>query len=133
MRRLLFVVAMLLFATLAQAQTTSYTLIWTAPGDDGTVGTASRYEMRWRAVAPDTSSQAAINAWWVDATPVVGLPTPAIAGTTQSVSIGGFATGTRYYFIIRTADESSNVSPFSNLASKFTPDGIPPARIVDLR
>jgi len=137
--RLILLAAVLLAAALlpalAAAQTASITLDWTAPGDDGAVGTASVYEMRWRAAAPDTTSQATILAWWNLATPVANLPNPQISGTSQSVVVspaGGFAPGT-YWFVIRAADEVPNYSTFSNVAMKAVVDGVAPSRITDLR
>jgi len=119
----------------AHAQTASITLDWTAPGDDGNVGTATTYEMRWRPIAPDTTSQATILTWWNLATIVTGLPNPQVAGTSQSVIVspsGGFAPGT-YYFIMRAADEVPNVSTFSNTTFKVIVDTVAPARVTDLR
>ena len=127
--------AVLALAGAARAQTPSITLDWNAPGDDGSVGTAATYEMRWRAVAPDTTSQATIQSWWNLATPVTGLPAPQIAGSAQSVTVspaGGFQAGT-YYFVMRAADEVPNWSLFSNVATKVVNDTSPQARVVDLR
>jgi len=117
------------------SQVPSYTLQWTAPGDDGNVGTATSYEMRWSTTQPDTTSSTAMNAWWAAATAVPNMPTPLIAGTQQSVDVmipGGFMSGKTYYFVIRTSDEVPNVSGYSNVAAKFTPDTLPPAPIFDL-
>lgn len=134
----LLVVGLFLFVVPfpVHSQVTSVTLDWTAPGDDGDVGTAASYEMRWSAVAPDTLSSTTMNAWWAAATNVSGLPTPLIAGTTQSITItppSGFLTGTTYYFVARARDEAGNLSAYSNVATKLVPDATPPRRIVDLR
>ena len=116
------------------AQVASITLDWTAPGDDGNVGTASSYEMRWSTSLPDTANAAAMNAWWTAATPVAAMPTPTLAGSSQSKVVPGpFTTGATYYFVMRACDEVPNCSAFSNVASKFLPDSTPPARIIDLR
>src|SRR5574342_523526 len=74
----------------------SITTRWTAPGDDGNVGTATLYDMRWSDSRPDTTSASAMLAWWNAATQVPGMPTPAIAGTPQSTTVspsGGFPEG----------------------------------------
>ena len=117
----------------AQAQTTTanVTLVWTAPGDDGTVGHASRYDLRYSANAiagTDTLS------WWNAAT-IVNLANkiPPAAGQPDSVTVLGIPTGTHYYAIIRTADEVPNWSGFSNVAVIDLTDKMAPARIVDLR
>lgn len=120
----------------AHSQVASIALSWTAPGDDGNVGTASRYDLRWSITRPDTTSTAAKDAWWAAATAVAGVPTPLIAGSAQSVVVspaGGFTTGRTYYFVIRSADEVPNWSAWSNVAVKGIPDTTPPAPIIDLR
>lgn len=88
------------------------TLLWTAPGDDGMVGRATRYELRMRTAGIagiDTAS------WWSAATPVGGLPTPGVPGSTDSVTVRGLDPAVVYYFMVRTADEVPNWSGFSNL------------------
>jgi fibronectin type III domain protein len=124
---------LLLAASPAAGQTaadSTVSLKWTAPGDDGTVGTASRYDLRYRTAAisgVDTLS------WWNAATPATGLPTPSPAGSTDSVKVKGLTPQTTYYFIIRAADEVPNWSGFSNVASKTTTGDItPPAAIANL-
>lgn len=122
-----------LFAAGAAAQTaadSSITLLWTAPGDDGNVGTASQYALRYRTVpisGIDTLS------WWNAATPAVGLPTPHPAGATDSATVRGLQPLTTYYFVIRAADEVPNWSGFSNVAMKTTSgDATAPSAIADL-
>jgi len=107
---------------------TSVTLAWTAPGDDGNDGTASRYELRY-AEFPITVSS------WNSAIVAGGLPSPASAGSTETYTVDVLEPGTQYYFAIRTADEVPNWSGISNVAAVTTsPDSpnIPPAGIVDL-
>jgi len=94
------------------ARADSITLTWTAPGDDGTVGRASSYELRFSAqpiVGTDTLS------WWRDGSVAVVLPPPATAGTRESFTMSGLATGTTYYFMLKAADEIPNWSGFSNV------------------
>jgi hypothetical protein len=125
--------ALSLVAPRAAAQTaadSTVTLLWTAPGDDGNVGTASQYDLRYRATpisGTDTLT------WWNGATQVSGLPTPHPAGSTDSMVVRGLQPLTTYYFIIRAADEVPNWSGFSNVATKTTSgDATPPAAIADL-
>ena len=120
-------------ASFAQtAADSSVTLLWTASGDDGTVGTASYYDIRYRTVGiagTDTSS------WWGAATRVTDLPTPRASGSTDSVRVRGLTPLTTYYFMIRVGDEIPNWSGFSNLAVHATTgsgDATPPGAIVDL-
>ncbi len=105
----------------------SLTLTWTAPGDDGVIGTAASYDIRW-------STSTITDANWGSATPVTGLPVPTVAGTGQSVVVAGLSPATMYYFAMKTADEVPNVSALSNVASGQTliPDTTPPAAVTDL-
>jgi hypothetical protein len=115
---------------LAAAQTVSTTLLWTAPGDDGMVGRASSYALRYRTTAivgTDTLS------WWNAATAVSGLPAPGVSGATDSVVVSGLDATKTYYFVLRTADEVPNWSGYSNVAIKAASvDATPPAAITDL-
>lgn len=86
---------------------TSITLNWTAPGNDGTVGTATYYDIRY-STSPITEAN------WAIATQVSGEPAPAIAGNNQSMEITGLNPNTTYYFAIKTSDEIPNISVISN-------------------
>lgn len=138
---ILLIVAVLLFLPIipgrAQAQVPSITLDWTAPADDdadASSGPATSYQMRWSSTRPDTTSQAAMDSWWATATAVASLPTPAVLGTAQSVTVPGpFPSGRTYYFVMKACDEVPNCSVYSNVAAKVVPDTLPPSRIVDLR
>lgn len=120
----------------AHSQVQSIVLNWTAPGDDGAIGTATSYDLRWSASKPDTTNAAAMAAWWAGATKVAPLPSPATAGSGEAVTVTPstpFLTGTTYYFVIRATDDAGNVGGYSNVASKFSPDITPPRAIIDLR
>jgi len=114
----------------AQSASDSTTLLWTAPGDDGTVGRATSYDIRYRSTAivgADTLS------WWNAATLVANLPSPGVAGATDSVVVRGLDPARTYWFILRTADEIPNWSGFSNVAIKLpSVDVVRPAAITDL-
>jgi phosphodiesterase/alkaline phosphatase D-like protein len=108
--------------------TTSVQLTWTAPGDDGTTGTAGRYDIRY-----STSEITAAN--FASATAVTGAPTPAVAGTSQSVTVSGLAPNTPYYFALKSADEVPNWSGLSNVVPATTveaADVTPPAAVANL-
>ncbi len=92
----------------------SITLTWTAPGDDGNTGTATTYDIRYRTGGAVNDSN------WASATQVSGEPTPAVAGTNQSMVVTGLSTSTTYYFAIKTADEVPNWSAISNSPSGTT-------------
>jgi len=116
------------FASLqvSAATSRSVTLTWTAPGDDGDVGTAAQYDLRY-SLLPITSGN------WQDATPVASIPAPQSAGSAESYTIENLASGTLYYFAIRAADEALNWSELSNVVSLATAEeSDPPANIADL-
>jgi subtilisin family serine protease len=83
-------------------------LNWTAPGDDGIVGTTSSYDIRY-AAAPITDL-----AGWNAATQVTGEPDPAVYGTAETMQVNGLTASTTYYFSIRAKDEYGNLGDFSN-------------------
>ena len=78
----------------------SITLTWTAPGDDGSTGTATTYDIRY-------STSAITEGNWASATQVTGEPTPAAAGTNQTMVVSGLSPSTTYYFAIKTGRRSA--------------------------
>ena len=83
-------------------------LQWTAPGDDGAVGTANAYDIRY-ASAPIVDETG-----WAAATQVAGEPNPAVAGTVQNMQVNGLSPSTTYYFSLRAKDEYGNTGDLSN-------------------
>ena len=78
-------------------------LAWTATGDDGYVGVAAAYHIRYAASPITTAS-------WATATEVSGEPTPQEAGKKQAYIVtDNLSTGT-YYFAIRAEDDNENLS-----------------------
>jgi chitodextrinase len=109
----------------AQVTPSSVTLSWTTPGDDGTLGTASQFDLRY-STSPITGSN------FNQATRWASMPAPAASGTRQNVTVTGLSAATTYYFAIKTADESGNWAPVSNVAQATTavaPDLIRPAAL----
>lgn len=97
----------------------SVTLTWTAPGNDGAAGTASRYDLRYE-----------IDRWtdslpgdWDEKIPVDSLPAPRTAGSLESWTVSGLVAEnpdrSRYYFALRAADEVPNWSGSSNVVSAW--------------
>ncbi len=136
MRRSLLIGAAILTmfaAGVAKAQTSadsSVVLQWTAPGDDGTIGRATSYDLRYRTTAISATDTLT---WWNGATPVSGEPVPSTSGATDSMRVRGLTPLTTYFFIVRAADEVPNWSGYSNVASKTTSgDATPPAAITTL-
>ncbi len=124
---IVFVVSITGDTAMAQEATpTSITLTWTAPGDDGTIGTALQYDIRY-AASPITDAN------WETAVQVDGEPAPQPAGSAETLTVEGLSSGTTYYFAIKAADEVPNWSALSNVVSRQTLDEeIPPAVIADL-
>ena len=89
------------------ADSDAVSLGWTAPGDDGAVGIASQYDIRYSTSPINTGN-------WAAATQAVGEPAPAAAGTAQSFIVTGLAHSATYYFAIEASDEAGNWSGLSN-------------------
>lgn len=100
----------LMLALALPANAGGVTLRWTAPGDDGAIGRATAYDVRW-------SLQPIDEAGFATATPVAGPPAPQLAGAAESLRVEGLADGALVYFAVRTRDERWNWGPMSNLAS----------------
>lgn len=98
---------------LSDATSNSIKLTWTAPGDDGNVGTATSYDIRY--------STSAINGGnFSTATQVAGEPAPQTAGTLQTMTVTGLSPDTAYFFAMKTSDEVPNTSGLSNVPSLNT-------------
>jgi phosphodiesterase/alkaline phosphatase D-like protein len=128
LRRLVPVLLLLLVAGVpadssAQSAWNSVHLTWTAPGDDSLAGNATQYDLRY-----STSAITAAN--FSSATRVTGMPAPGASGAAESYTVAGLASGTTYWFAIKTADDVGNWSLISNIVSKVTasaPDTVRPA------
>jgi hypothetical protein len=99
---------------LSGATTTSLALAWTAPGDNGSVGTATAYDIRY------STSPIVTPADFTAASLVTGEPAPLVAGTAQTMTVTGLASGTQYYFVMKSSDEAPNSSLISNMPSLST-------------
>ena len=89
--------------------TSALELSWTAPGDDGTEGRASAYELRW-------AETPIVDSTWADAQEIVRRPVPGPAGTHEATTVEGLTPGEQYYFALRTEDDAGWTSALSNLA-----------------
>lgn len=100
----------------SNATSSSVTLSWTAPGDDGGSGTAASYDIRY--------STSMITESNFNAMPQLpSKPGPLAAGSGQSVTVTGLSPSTTYYFALKTRDDAGNVSGLSNVASATTSSG----------
>lgn len=99
--------------SLSDEATSSIVLTWTAPGDDGSTGTATSYDIRY-------SQSLITEAVWSTVTNPTGEPSPQVAGTTESFTVTGLNSERLYYFAIKTTDDEGNVSDISNVPSSTT-------------
>ena len=83
---------------------------WSAPGDDGMIGSADSYLIRYSTSPIDAGN-------WNLATQVSSPPTPASPGSAQQLTIGSLTPDTMYYVGIKARDESWNESELSNIDS----------------
>ena len=109
--------------------TDSITLTWTAPGDDGNIGTAAGYVVKYSTSGPITDAN------WDSATTYSQSWTPLSAGSTETHTTSGLSSNTTYWFAVKAYDEVPNYSGISNTPSETTTtssDTAPPAAITDL-
>ncbi|MGP8323231.1 MAG: FlgD immunoglobulin-like domain containing protein [Methanosarcinaceae archaeon] len=99
--------------TASNPTASSITLTWTAPGDDGTIGTAAAYDIRY-------STTNITEANWNSATQVTGETFPQTAGSAETHTVTGLTSETTYYFAVKTTDEVSNESGLSNVGMDTT-------------
>ena len=95
-------------ATVAFAATGTATLRWSSPGDDGRVGRALAYDVRYSLV-PITAAN------FHSATAVAGIPPPQYPGELEVFRVTNLLPGVGYYFAVETVDDAQNWSPISNI------------------
>jgi hypothetical protein len=88
---------------------TSFLLTWTAPGDDGNIGTASQYDIR-------SSRQEITEATWSSTTVIPNPPIPKSSGEPESLLVSPYRPYYNYYFAIKAADEVPNWSQVPGVA-----------------
>ncbi|MDY6965069.1 MAG: invasin domain 3-containing protein [Halobacteriota archaeon] len=86
-------------------------LTWTAPGDDGSTGTALGYIVRY------STSQITNQGEFDSATDYPNSWTPLIASSNESYTLSGLTPNTTYYFAIEAFDEVPNQADLSNCPS----------------
>jgi len=96
--------------TVSNTTSSSITLDWTATGDDGKEGSASRYEIRYSTEPIDENN--------FDQTTKVlgGGPVPKERGEKISYTLAGLNSGTKYYIAIRALDNVGNRSKISKVS-----------------
>lgn len=86
----------------------SFGLMWTATGDDGIVGNASRYDLRM------SNSPITTDVLFENATPVANVPLPGAPGSAETFTLENLDVNSDYYFAIKVIDDQNNYSPISN-------------------
>ena len=94
-------------ATAVRTTATTATVSFVAPGDDGILGKATAYQIRYLALAPITDAN------FATATDVAGTVTPDDSGQVQLVDVTGLLPLTPYSLGIRAIDECGNVGPLA--------------------
>lgn len=87
-------------------------LTWTAPGDDGNVGTATYYVIKYSS-SPITT----LTEFFASDDIPNPEPIPSPAGTTENFTVTGLPQGVTYYFAIIAYDEEANHGDVSNSPS----------------
>ncbi len=88
-------------------------LRWTATGRDGSIGTASAYDLRHSFVTISDAN-------WDSATRVDSVPAPDSAGAEEAFTATGLEPGLTYFFAIRAIDDTPLESTLSNVVSTST-------------
>jgi len=110
----LFAIMLIPSAAQAQGGSVQVTLSWTAPGDDGNIGTATTYELRY-----SLDSATLINNFEsADAVPNVPLPKP--AGELESFTFSDLPFGPTFFIAMVAVDEAGNRSEVSNVVRVVT-------------
>jgi hypothetical protein len=104
----------------------SLALQWVSPGDDGTTGQASGYDIRYSlAVITDQN--------WDLTTEIPNTLLPKPAGQIELYVVKGLPSAHDVYFALKTYDEASNVSRLSNCPKGTTKtEHLPPAPVTNL-
>ena len=94
-------------------------LTWTAPGDDGAVGTASAYSIKVShdpITAGTFDASADLDRWILE-------PFPHAGGTPETLFVFGLDPDSTWYFAIKTQDEVPNTSAISNTVGSLPRSG----------
>lgn len=123
------VITMLLLSPFAfvRAETINQPFTYTATGDDGMVGQASRAVIRMARAADSLLFQ------WEECVIILDTIPWAPGVTEQVVAAIDVETGVTYYFAIWIADEVPNWSDISNIVSKVYADQSRPDAVTDLQ
>ncbi len=98
------------------------TLQWSATGDDGMDGNASRYDIRYSTTPINESD-------WINYPEYPNDMIPQAPGQTETITVTDLDFATTYYFAVRVIDNLGNYSDVSNTPTGTTAD--PPVVSVD--
>jgi len=101
--------------TFEASSSTTISVSWTAPGDDGATGTANQYDIRY-------STSLITEANWASASQASGEPSPSSPGSSEAFTLTGLTPLTTYYIAIKASDEVPNWSAISNVVLHTTCD-----------
>jgi len=88
-------------------------LRWTTTGDDGNVGIATSFDIRFAAFAINAANFGA-------ATPAAGEPVPGPPGTQQMFAVSGLPASSARWFAMKVLDEDATPSAISNIVMATT-------------
>jgi hypothetical protein len=91
----------------------SVTLNWTATGDDGVIGRAAFYDVRY-STAPITANN------WDSALRVLGESGPGQSGSAETITVAGLDPAKPYFFAMKVRDNMGNQSGLSNTTQVAT-------------
>ncbi len=95
----------------------SMELVWAASGDDGFVGQAASYDIRYHTESITTGN-------WDSAIQCTGEPVPSLPGEPETFLVTGLVFETQYYFALKVGDEVPLWSGISRVAIATTPSGV---------
>ncbi len=91
---------------------------WKAPGDNGSRGTITAYDIRY-STSPITEAS------WSSCQEVFGEPQPLAGGSGQTWTVTGLNFNTKYYLALKAIDDAGNLSPLSNCIYGITTGQFP--------
>jgi hypothetical protein len=100
--------------TVSATTNSTITLTWSAPGDNGMLGNATGYWIKYSRLGPINASN------WASATNYTQTWIPAKNGTTETRVITGLYANATYWFAIKAYDKASNYGGISNSPSGRT-------------
>ncbi len=123
--------------SVGSATATSLRVSWTAPGDDGTSGTATSYDLRYSTSPITADNFTAASKVRSCKSGGSDLAKPKAAGGAEVCVVQQLYADTNYYFALKTSDEAGNVSPLSSCPScpvrtLTSSDTTRPGQITDL-